>query len=42
MIYAEKKFVVLEQMSAVLNLLASGEAWGKIVVEILQEKESKL
>ncbi len=42
MMYTEKKFVGLEQMPAALNLLASGEAWGKIVVEIPQGKESRL
>jgi NADPH:quinone reductase len=42
MIYTDKKFVGLEQMPAALNLLASGEAWGKIVVEVPQGKESRL
>lgn len=42
MMYTGKKFVGLEQMPDALNLLASGEAWGKIVVEIPQGKESKL
>lgn len=42
MMYTEKQFVGLESMPAALNLLASGEAWGKIVVEIPQGKESRL
>jgi NADPH:quinone reductase len=42
MIYTDKKFVGLDQMPAALNLLASGEAWGKIVVEVPQGKESRL
>src|ERR1700761_6720710 len=36
MIYTDKTFVGLEQMPAALKLLASGEAWGKIVVEVPQ------
>lgn len=42
MMYTDKHFKGLEQMPAALNLLASGEAWGKIVVEIPQGKDSKL
>lgn len=42
MIYTDKTFTGLEQMPEALNLLASGEAWGKIVVEVPQEKGSKL
>lgn len=42
MMYTNKKFTGLEQMPAALKLLASGEAWGKIVVEIPQGKDSKL
>lgn len=42
MMYTDKKFVGLESMPSALNLLASGEAWGKIVVEIPQGKDSRL
>lgn len=42
MMYTDKKFSSLEDMPAALNLLASGEAWGKIVVEVPQGKDSKL
>lgn len=42
MVYTDKKFTGLEEMPAALNLLASGEAWGKIVVEIPQAKDSRL
>lgn len=42
MMYTEKQFKGLEDMPAALNLLASGEAWGKIIVEIPQGKDSKL
>ena len=42
MMYTERKFRGLEEMPAALKLLASGEAWGKIVVEIPQGKEAKL
>ena len=42
MVYTDKTFSGLEEMPAALKLLASGEAWGKIVVEVPQGKESKL
>lgn len=42
MIYTDKTFTGLEQMPDALNLLASGEAWGKIVVEVPQGKDSRL
>ena len=42
MVYTDKHFSGLEDMPAALKLLASGEAWGKIVVEIPQGKDSKL
>lgn len=42
MMYDEKTFTGLEDMPAALSLLASGEAWGKIVVEIPQGKDAKL
>lgn len=42
MMYTEKQFKGLEAMPAALKLLASGEAWGKIVVEIPQDGQSKL
>jgi NADPH-dependent curcumin reductase CurA len=42
MIYTDKTFTGLEQIPEALNLLASGEAWGKIVVEVPQGKDSRL
>ncbi|KAK3721703.1 hypothetical protein LTR37_002868 [Vermiconidia calcicola] len=42
MMFTEQKFVGLEQMPHALKLLASGDAWGKIVVEVPQGKEAKL
>ena len=42
MIYTDRTFTGLEQMPEALNLLASGEAWGKIVVEVPQGKDAKL
>ena len=42
MMYIDKKFTGLEQMPDALNLLASGEAWGKIVVEVPQGKDPRL
>ena len=42
MMYTEEQFIGLESMPKALKLLASGEAWGKIVVEVPQEKSSKL
>lgn len=44
MAYNEKEFRGLESMPEALKLLASGEAWGKIVVEIpeSQQESSKL
>ena len=42
MTYTDKNFTGLEEMPAALNLLASGKAWGKIVVEVPQGKGPKL
>ncbi|KAF2101723.1 NAD(P)-binding protein [Rhizodiscina lignyota] len=42
MMYTGSRFVGLEQAPAALKLLASGEAWGKIVIEVPQSKDQRL
>lgn len=42
MMYTEEQFVGLDRVGSALKLLASGDAWGKIVVEVPQEKSHKL
>jgi NADPH:quinone reductase len=42
MMYTDRKFVGLEQVAPALKLLASGEAWGKIVIKVPQQKDSRL
>ena len=42
MTYTDKQFKGLDDVAPALNLLASGEAWGKIVVDIVEARDSKL
>ena len=40
--YTEKSFRGLEQIPAAINLMTTGTAWGKIVVDISVDAQSKL
>ena len=41
-VYSDKEFVGLESVSGALQVLGSRESWGKVVVKLPQDSQSKL